>query len=125
MALRKFTELIAWQKAIDLVESVYRVSGTFPKCELYGLTSQVRRAAVSIPANIAEGQSRSSSREFVRFLSIAEGSLAEVETHLVIAKRLDYISAEHLDGLLDQAAGVARLVKALTKAIERKIAQAH
>jgi four helix bundle protein len=114
--------LIAWQKAIDLVEVVYRVSGAFPKSELYGLTSQIRRAVVSIPSNIAEGQSRTTSREFVRFLAMAAGSLSEVETQLVIAERLEYIEARQLEGLMERAAEVARLVKALTKSIERKIA---
>lgn len=122
LSVRKYTDLIAWQKAIDFVEAVYMVSGEFPKPELYGLTSQIRRAVISIPSNIAEGQCRTTSREFVRFLGIAEGSLSEVETQLVIAERLKYIRPQQMEELLDRAAEVARLVKALTKSIERRIA---
>jgi four helix bundle protein len=125
VTVRKYTELIAWQKSIDFVEVVYRVSGAFPRPELYGLTSQIRRAVVSIPSNIAEGQCRTTSRDFVRFLSMSEGSLSEVETQLVIAGRLSYIDARQLEELLDRAAEVARLVKALKKSIERKIAEAE
>jgi four helix bundle protein len=91
MATRNFKDLVAWQRAMDLVEAVYEITRQFPKDELYGLTSQIRRAAVSIPSNIAEGEGRGSPNEFVRFLSIAYGSLREVETQLLIATRLKYL----------------------------------
>jgi four helix bundle protein len=81
----------AWQKAMDLVVETYKVSRDFPKEELYGLTSQMRRAAVSVPANIAEGQGRRLSGEFIHFLGNARGSLLELDTHLEIALRLSYI----------------------------------
>ena len=83
--VRKYSDLTAWQKAMHLVEGVYSVSRGFPKDELYGLTSQLRRPVVSIPSNIAEGQSCASSREFLHYLSIARGSLSELETQLLIA----------------------------------------
>jgi four helix bundle protein len=87
-----YKDLIVWQKAMDLTEMVYQATKAFPREELYGLTNQVRRAAVSIPSNIAEGQARQSTAEFRNFLSLARGSLAEVETQLMIAQRLGYLT---------------------------------
>src|SRR5512135_2077752 len=89
--VKNYRDLIAWQKAMDLVEMVYRLTKDFPKDEIYTLTSQIRRAVVSVPANIAEGQGRASDGEFHRFLTIAHGSLRELETHLFIAQRLGYL----------------------------------
>lgn len=86
--VRSFRDLEVWQIGLDLVETVYRLTAQFPKSELFGLTAQMRRAAVSIPSNIAEGQARSSSKEFLHFLSYALGSLAELETQLELACRL-------------------------------------
>ena len=83
-----YKDLIAWQKAMDLVESVYKVTEAFPKREVYSLTDQIRRAAVSIPSNIAEGQAHFTNREFVHYLRHSRGSLAELETQLLIAQRL-------------------------------------
>jgi four helix bundle protein len=88
--VQHYRELIVWQRAMELVEEVYRLSRAFPRDELYGLTQQIRRAAVSVPSNIAEGQARDSTAEFRRFLSIAQGSRAEVETQILIAIRLSY-----------------------------------
>ena len=120
--IRKFEQLIAWQKAMRLVTEIYRASGAFPKHELFGLTSQLRRAAVSVPSNIAEGQCRSGSREFLQFLRIAQGSLGEVETQLMIASELNYFADEQAGQLLARAAEVGRLVRGLASAIERRIA---
>jgi len=116
----KYSELIVWQKAIDFVEDVYRPSDGFPKTEQYGLTSQVRRSVVSVPSNIAEGQGRNGSREFLHHLAIAYGSLSEVETQLIIAKRLKYIGADQLKGLLDKAAEVGRLLNGLSASLQPK-----
>lgn len=100
MYAKSYKELIVWQKSIQLVRAVYVLSGGFPKSELYGLTSQMRRAAVSTPSNIAEGYKRKSKLEFLQFLSIAEGSAAELETQIIIAKNLyptlGYKTAEQL-----------------------------
>jgi four helix bundle protein len=90
MPVKHYQELIVWQKAMELVELVYRMSKQFPREEIYGLTSQIRRAAVSIPSNIAEGQGRSTTKDFLNFLSVARGSLREVETQLLISERLEY-----------------------------------
>jgi four helix bundle protein len=92
MSVLNYTELVAWQKAMDLVQDVYLATKAFPKEEKYGLTTQMQRAAVSIPSNIAEGQGRSGRGEFRHHLSIAHGSLRELETQLVIALRLGYLS---------------------------------
>ena len=94
MSVRDYRDLIVWQKGMDLVTEVYRVTRGFPREEIYGLTNQVRRAAVSIPSNIAEGHARQSTAEYRHFLSIAQGSRAEVETQLLIAVRLQYTTEE-------------------------------
>lgn len=89
--MRKHQELRVWQQTMDLVEQVYAFTKTFPDDEKFGLTSQMRRSAVSIPSNIAEGAARGSTQEFIRFLHISQGSLSELETQLLIAQRLNYI----------------------------------
>jgi four helix bundle protein len=100
--------------------SAYAVTSGFPSAETYGLTNQLRRAAVSVPANIAEGQGRTSPREFAHHLSIALGSLCEVETHLLIAQRLAYLDAPVLDPILTQAAEVGRLLNGLIRTLSRQ-----
>lgn len=117
MPIQNYRDLIAWQRAMDLVESVYRVTRDWPKDELYGLTNQVRRASVSVPANIAEGQGRGTDKEFLRYLAIAHGSLREAETHLRIAGRLHYYDEFVLNPILDQAAEVGRLIQGLARSI--------
>ncbi len=115
MPSQNYRDLFAWQEAMDLVESVYRATRDWPKEEMYGLTNQVRRAVISVPANMAEGQGRSSTREFARYLSIAMGSLYEVETYVSVAQRLRYSDALMCDGLLAQTAEVARLTHGLSR----------
>ena len=88
MRLRNHKDLKVWEKSIDLAEEIYKITKNFPKEELYGITSQIRRAAVSISANIAEGAARNSNKEFIQFLYIALGSLSELETELIISKRV-------------------------------------
>jgi four helix bundle protein len=113
----RYSDLLAWQKAIELVEHVYRISREWPKDEQYGLTNQVRRAAVSVPANIAEGQGRSGPRELAHHLSIALGSLAEMETLLLIAQRLDYIDVTTSEAALSRAAETGRLIGGLLRSL--------
>jgi four helix bundle protein len=107
---------------MDLVEAIYVITQSFPKQEIYGLTSQVRRAAVSIPANIAEGHSREHTKEFRNFLSMAQGSISELETELEIATRLGYLPAEQFSQLMAQVAGLAKQVRALREALAKRIA---
>jgi len=95
-----YKDLVAWQKAMKLVVDVYRATREFPSHELYGLANQLRRAAVSVPSNIAEGQARFSHKEFLHSLTIARGSLAEVETQILIARELHYMGVEECAGLL-------------------------
>jgi four helix bundle protein len=116
-----YRDLTVWQKAIDLVESVYRTTQGWPKEELYGLTNQVRRAAVSVPSNVAEGQGRHSPKEFLHHLSIAEGSLHEVETHLLISYRLRYIDEASCDALMYRTAKVGRLLHGLVRHLTARL----
>ena len=105
--MRKHHELKAWQEAMELVKEIYRVTREFPKEEIYGLVSQMRRAAVSIPSNIAEGAARTGTKEFLQFLSISRGSLSEVETQMLIAKSLGYIkNQEHVLEQIDKVFGL-------------------
>jgi four helix bundle protein len=106
-------DLIAWQKAMELVTEIYRVTKQFPHDELYGLSAQLRRAAVSVPSNLAEGHGRNSRNEFHQFIGHARGSLVEVETQIEIASNLGYISADVSDSLLQKASEVGRLVNGL------------
>ena len=118
MAVQNYRELIVWQRSMDLVELVYKYTKTFPKEEQYGLTSQFRRAAVSIPSNIAEGQARNGSAEFRNFLSIASGSRAEVETQLMIAARLGYISDDELNKALSLSVEIKRMTHSLSSKLK-------
>ena len=119
MSVRNYRELNAWQKAMDLVEKIYQSTAHFPKEELYGLTSQLRRAGVSIPSNIAEGQGRRTTGEFLQFLSIAHGSLREVETQLMIAHRLKYVAESELLAAMELAAEVGRLINGLCNSLSK------
>ena len=110
MALKHYRELIAWQKAMDLVTVVYETTSSFPNREMFGLTNQLRRAAVSVPSNIAEGQARQTTKEFLHFLSIAIGSLQEVETQMIIASRLDYLEETKVGRVLEASGEVSRLI---------------
>lgn len=114
--------LVVWQEAMELVGSVYRETGVFPKHEIFGLTAQVRRSAVSVPSNIAEGAARNSSRELYHFLGIAAGSLAELRTQLDIAERLGFL--EGASESLRRADNVARLLVSLRKRIRSKLEKA-
>lgn len=108
-----YKDLIVWQKAMDLVNAIYDATDAFPKRETYSLTDQIRRAAVSIPSNIAEGQAHYSSREFLHFLRHSRGSLAELETQVIIAQRRSYLSEDQAKGLLKQADEVNRMLSGL------------
>lgn len=112
-------DLVAWQKAMDLVTAIYRVTACFPREEIYGLTSQLRRAAVSIPSNIAEGQGRFGAAEFRHFLRQANGSLMELETQILISERLQYITSEQASKLLREAAEVGKILNGLIPSLER------
>src|SRR4051812_33782995 len=101
-----YKDLVVWKKSIDLVVAIYKLTENFPKAELYGLTSQLRRCAVSIPSNIAEGQGRFTNQDFKRFLSQAMGSVCELETQIVIAAELSYVTSAEKEALLGRAAEI-------------------
>ncbi len=110
MAIQSYRDLSAWQKGMDLLVEIYQLTKLFPKDEQFGLTSQLRRAAVSVPANIAEGYGRWNRGDFRRFISISRGSLAEVETHLEIAIRLEYLTQDQVRHASDLFGDVGRLL---------------
>jgi four helix bundle protein len=113
MPVQSYRDLIAWQKAMELGVSVYTCTQTFPKVETYGLISQMRRAAVSVPSNIAEGHARISTGEFRQFLGHALGSLVEIETQVLIGERLSYIDAEKSNGLLARTTELGKILNSL------------
>ncbi|NLF08185.1 MAG: four helix bundle protein [Pirellulaceae bacterium] len=118
--VKDYRELIAWQKAMNLVEEIYRTTKTFPREEIYGLTSQLRRAAISVPSNIAEGNGWPTTRDYVHFLGVAYGSVKEVEPQVLISERLRYINADSSEKLVEMTTEIARLISGLINSLNRK-----
>ncbi|MDR1963928.1 MAG: four helix bundle protein [Planctomycetaceae bacterium] len=120
MAISKsYRDLIVWQKSIELTGKIYSCTRKFPKDEMYGIISQMRRAAVSIASNIAEGQGRNSTGEFRQFLGTSKGSLYELETQLIVSQNVGYLSKEELNDLLSICAEIGRLINGLIKSLEQ------
>ena len=117
---KSYRDLEVWKKAMDLVTECYQITESFPKKETFGLASQLQRAAVSIAANISEGHARQHTKEFLQSLSIAYGSLAELETHIEIANRLGYIAAETAAELIDKTSTIGRMLNGLRRSLEKK-----
>ena len=117
MAGKSYQELTVWQKSMNLVTDIYRATEKFPKTEMFGLCSQMRRAVVSVPSNIAEGQGRDSTKEFLHHLSFAYGSLMETETQLQIAANLGFLENSELIRLMEQTAEVVRLINGLSRSL--------
>lgn len=117
VSARNYRELIVWQDAIKIAKAVYQLTGKFPKEETYALANQIRRAAVSVPSNIAEGQARKSPGDFKRFLHIALGSLAEVDTQLVLAQEFGYLNQEDVDQIDKQIQGLRMKLYALINSL--------
>ena len=111
--MHKFRELEIWKRAIDLTVDIYALSKNFPEDEKFGLTSQIKRAAVSVPSNIAEGAGRNSDKEFNQFLGISTGSIFEVETQLIIAERLNFLSSDQVEEVLNKSNELVRMRKSL------------
>ena len=118
--LKNYKELNVWQKSYSLCLHLYKITKGFPKDEMYGLTSQIRRSAVSIPSNIAEGYGRKTTLEYVRFLYIAYGSVCELETQTMISGDLGYVEKESLQKLREEIGDVERMLKAMIKSLENK-----
>jgi four helix bundle protein len=114
-----YRDLVAWQKGIDLCELVYRASAAFPSHEIYGLTSQIRRAAVSVPSNIAEGAGRITRGEYLQSVGYARGSLLEIETQLIVAQRLGYLDSKEIDKLMELTNEIGRVASGLIRALSR------
>jgi four helix bundle protein len=120
-AIRGYRDLLVWQKGVDLVVEVYQATKAFPRQEQFGLTAQIRRSAGSIPANVAEGHTRAHSKEYRNFISVAQGSLAELETHLIIAQRLGYLTSEAAEPLFERAAELGRMMNGLDRSLASRL----
>src|SRR4051794_18091093 len=118
MAVKDFRDLIVWQRSMELVELIYRSTENFSAREIFWVTNQVRRAAVSVASNIAEGQGRNSTNDFLRFLSISRGSIQEIQTQIEIARRLDYINEAPTEAILNLTTEVAKLINGLCRALQ-------
>ena len=120
MGIKSYRDLEVWQKAMDMVVDCYQVAGKVPRNELYGLAGQLQRASVSVPSNIAEGRARQHTKELLHYLSMAYGSLAEVETLMQIAERLGYIDSSEVCRILDQTAEIGRMINGLCRSIRKR-----
>ncbi len=120
MTVRNYRDLEVWQLAMTLAEKCYEVTKRFPKEEMFGMTAQIRRASSSIPANIAEGRGRSGTKEFLNFLSVARGSLMELETHLQLSHRVRLLEKSQLDELLQLSDRVSRMLSGLRNSLRAR-----
>jgi len=118
MDYRSHRKLDVWRKSMDFVVNVYRITSNFPKSEKYGLTSQMRRASVSIPSNLAEGAARKGNKEFMHFLNIAQGSISELDTQLELAYRLGYINKEEYSSLINRATEISKMLYGLSRSLK-------
>ena len=118
--LSNFKDLDIWKRAILLVKTIYKITKKLPKDEQYGLISQIRRASVSVPSNIAEGFKRRSDKEFAQFLNISLGSLAELETQIIISCELDYIKEKESDAIIEEIESINRMISKLYKKLKSK-----
>ena len=119
-AISSYRELHVWQQAMELAELCYRSTRTFPREEQYGAVAQIRRAAASIPANIAEGNGRENRGEYIQFLRIAQGSLKELETHVLLSQRVGLVSRDSAEPLLDKCEAVGKMLRALIRSLQGK-----
>ena len=120
--VESYRDLLVWQKGISLVKSIYQLGQRFPADERFGLTAQIRRAAVSTPSNIAEGQARHTTREFIHFISNAEGSVAEVDTQLVIAVELGFCTSSEVQSLFGMIDEERKMLNGLRRKLQDKLA---
>jgi four helix bundle protein len=123
MSISSFRDLKVWQLGMDLAERIYLLSSSFPKSETYGLTSQMRRSAVSVPSNLAEGHGRNSTKEFLQFTAISFGSICELETQLLLSHRLNYINASDLEITLALLTETSKTIRGLQKALKGRIGE--
>ena len=119
--IKSHRDLIVWQKSMDLAEDVYRVTSEFPREKMYRLTSQLIRAVISVPANIAEGHARGTRRDYANFLAIAKGSLMETETFLMLAERLGYNNSKRIERTLSLVTEVSKMITALRSRLQERL----
>jgi four helix bundle protein len=118
--IRSYKDLVVWQQAVELVVACYSATKIFPSSEVYGLVSQIRRCAASIPANIAEGHGRENTGSFVQFLRIAQGSLKELETHLIVAQRVGYLDVEVRKTLDTQCEDIGKMLRSMVRSLQQR-----
>jgi len=121
MSIQSYRDLDIWKRSRTMVTTIYRATSSFPKREMFGLTSQLRRAAISIPSNIAEGAARLYTREYIRFLSNALGSIAELETQLFVSVDLDYITEQRLQVIMQELDQIGRMIRRLVQRLEERL----
>jgi four helix bundle protein len=119
--IKSYHDLDVWTKGRELVKLIYKLTKSFPRDELYGLTSQLRRAVISIPSNIAEGHSRHSTKDYVNFVSVAIGSLAEVDTQTILAQDLEYVTAKDCEAVNTSIQSLQRMLHALRQSLKAKL----
>ncbi len=119
-AINSYRDLRVWQEGLALAETCYRLMRDFPREEIFGLTSQIRRSAASIPANIAEGHGRENTQAFVQYLRIAQGSLKELETHLLLAERVGLVGKEGIEGPMKHCASVGKMLRLLIRSLQQR-----
>jgi four helix bundle protein len=119
LTIQSYRDLRVWQEAMALAEAVYRSTAQFPREEIFGLTQQMRRAAVSVPANVAEGYGRETTGAYQQFLRFAQGSLKEFETHLLLAGRLGFLSQSNADDLLIRSEAIGKMLRALIRSLDK------
>jgi four helix bundle protein len=119
--IASYRDLAVWQRAMDLVALVYKLTASLPREEKYGLISQLQRAAVSIPSNIAEGHARESTKEFLRYLLLSRGSMAELETQLLLCQKLELLSAKDVEGALVASNEIGRMIRGLQVSLSKKL----
>ena len=118
LSIRSYKDLVVWQLSMDLAVAAYSLTGSFPKAELYGMTSQIRRSAASVPANIAEGYGRDNKGNYIQMLRISQGSLKELESHLILAARVRLTDEKAVDPILLDCDRIGRMIHGLIRALE-------
>ena len=119
--MESYQDLTVWQKAMKLAEDCYKLTASFPKSEMFAMTSQIRRSSAAIPANIAEGWGRAGTREYIQFLRIAQGSLKELETHLILCQRVGLTTGPKVAALLAVCTEVGKMTHSLIGSLQRKL----
>jgi four helix bundle protein len=122
-AINSYRDLRVWQESMALAESCYRLTRGFPREETFGMSSQIRRAAASVPANVAEGYGRENTRTFVQYLRIAQGSLKEVETHLLLAQRVGLVAQTDVEAPMGQCEAIGKMLRSFIRSLQKKAAK--